>query len=326
MCKFSIIIPIYNVEKYLKNCIESILQQDFDDYEILLINDGSTDNSLSICKEYQNSDKRIKTISKENAGVSSARNLGISNAVGEFIIFLDADDTLTKNVLRKIDNIIYKNLNLDLIITDYNLNKDNVIHETKNEIFNKDIRFESGEKAIETIRNNNYELPKSVWRCVFKSTTVKNNQITFNLDYSCAEDFDFVLKMILISKNIYYSKLKLINYLIIRRDSATYKIKYKNVISEMRVFSKYYYYFKEKNFSYNVYSYFANNYANSIYTICELNNKIEINEVINDVNNNKIILKDLKGNKYIVSKLVWKIFGYYTGSKILRVINKIRKK
>ena len=95
----SIIIPIYNVEKYLNSCIESILSQPVKDFELLLINDGSKDNSLVICNEYATKDSRIKVFDKPNGGVSSARNLGLDNATGEYIMFVDADDRLTPNAL-----------------------------------------------------------------------------------------------------------------------------------------------------------------------------------------------------------------------------------
>ena len=95
--KLSIIIPVYNAEKYIGECIKSILQCDSSDIEIIIINDGSKDKSLSIIKEYQKNDKRIYIIDKENEGVSIARNTGIKEAKGDWIMFVDADDILTND-------------------------------------------------------------------------------------------------------------------------------------------------------------------------------------------------------------------------------------
>lgn len=95
----SIIIPVYNVEKYLDSCIESILSQQVKDFELLLVNDGSRDSSLAICNRYASKDNRIKVFDKPNGGVSSARNLGLDNATGEYIMFVDADDRLVPNAL-----------------------------------------------------------------------------------------------------------------------------------------------------------------------------------------------------------------------------------
>ncbi len=88
----SIIVPIYNVEKYLKKCLESIINQTYENLEIILVNDGSTDRCGEICEEFTKKDKRIKVIHKENGGLSDARNVGIKNAMGSFIGFVDSDD------------------------------------------------------------------------------------------------------------------------------------------------------------------------------------------------------------------------------------------
>lgn len=100
MTKFSIIIPAYNVADYLPACLDSVLQQDFSDYEIILIDDGSTDSTGQICDEYQNS--KIRVIHQQNAGLSEARNSGVKIATGEYLIFLDGDDLLTHNALTQI--------------------------------------------------------------------------------------------------------------------------------------------------------------------------------------------------------------------------------
>lgn len=93
----SVIVPIYNVEKYLRRCIDSILSSDYKDLEIILVNDGSLDNCLDICKEYQSKDERIKVIDKENGGLSSARNAGLDLAKGEYISFIDSDDYISSD-------------------------------------------------------------------------------------------------------------------------------------------------------------------------------------------------------------------------------------
>ncbi len=98
MCRISIIVPVYNVEKYLKKCVDSILGQTFTDFELLLIDDGSTDNSGSICDELAKTDNRIKVIHKENGGLSDARNIGIEVAKGDFIGFIDSDDYIDEDM------------------------------------------------------------------------------------------------------------------------------------------------------------------------------------------------------------------------------------
>ena len=103
--KYSIIVPVYNAETYLPDAIESVLSQDFNDWELILINDGSIDKSQTICEYYQKQDQRIKLISKNNEGVSVTRNIGLESAKGEFIVFLDADDWLEKVFLLSLIHI-----------------------------------------------------------------------------------------------------------------------------------------------------------------------------------------------------------------------------
>ena len=88
----SIIVPVFNVEKYLRQCLDSILGQTFNQFEVIIVNDGSTDNSGAICQEYEARDNRIVYLEKENEGVSEARNLGLDFATSEYIIFIDSDD------------------------------------------------------------------------------------------------------------------------------------------------------------------------------------------------------------------------------------------
>ena len=98
----SCIIPVYNTQKYLPRCIESVLAQTFVDWEMLLIDDGSTDASGSICDEYAAKDERIRVFHKENGGISSARNVGLNYAQGEWIFFVDSDDSLPKTSLESL--------------------------------------------------------------------------------------------------------------------------------------------------------------------------------------------------------------------------------
>lgn len=115
MVKFSIIVPVYNVEKYLEDCLDSILKQTYDDFEVIVVNDGSTDNSQKVIDNYAKRDNRIKAFKKKNGGVSDARNYGISKAKGEYFIFVDSDDTINDKLLEKLDKEIKKYDEIDLI-------------------------------------------------------------------------------------------------------------------------------------------------------------------------------------------------------------------
>lgn len=134
----SIIVPIFNTEKYLDRCLKSLLQQTYKNIEIILINDGSTDSSLQICKKYVKHYKNIILIDSSNNGVSSARNQGIKKANGKYIVFVDSDDEITKDAV----NIMYKKIqceDVDVVISNYAIvNKDGTKKTNKN---NKMIKY-----------------------------------------------------------------------------------------------------------------------------------------------------------------------------------------
>lgn len=118
--KISIIVPIYNVEQYLEDCLESILSQTFTNFELILVNDGSTDNCGEICDNYEKKDSRVKVIHKENGGVSSARNMGIDAAKGKYIGFIDPDDTIERNMYELLLNSMTK-YKADIVICPYKM-------------------------------------------------------------------------------------------------------------------------------------------------------------------------------------------------------------
>ena len=145
----SIIVPIYNVGKYLPRCIESILNQTFNNFELILVNDGSTDNSGVVCDDYAKKDTRIKIIHKSNGGVSSARNAGLYVAKGEYIGFVDPDDYIDKNMYEKLYRLCIDN-NSDIAICRFN-------REINGKIQNK----ESTEEIIEL---NNMEAMNELFK------------------------------------------------------------------------------------------------------------------------------------------------------------------
>ena len=107
MPKFSIIIPVYNVEKYLKKCLDSVFNQTYKDYEVIVVNDGTKDNSMDIVKDYD-----VKVINQKNQGLSAARNAGVKKATGEYLIFLDSDDYWEKDLLKELSKSLKNNPDL----------------------------------------------------------------------------------------------------------------------------------------------------------------------------------------------------------------------
>lgn len=191
----SIIVPVYNTEKYLRRCIDSVLAQTFTDFELLLIDDGSTDFSPSICDEYARADKRIKTFHKPNGGVSSARNFGLDRANGEWVTFIDSDDYVTPSLLE--DYALKFNTNADLYIQGYiDVNGGNLQKMFKNEFLVFDDCFKDSESLRKRV------LYAYVYNKLFRIDYIRQYNICFNSTITMVEDTIFVFQYITHIKSV----------------------------------------------------------------------------------------------------------------------------
>ncbi|WP_175640176.1 glycosyltransferase family 2 protein [Metabacillus schmidteae] len=168
----SIIVPIYNSERFIDKTITSIVNQTYKNIEIILLDDGSTDNSLNIMKKYEKQDGRIKVFSHKNQGQSFTRNKGIEISSGEFLVFVDSDDWLDKHFVEKMYTEISKT-NSEIIVCDYYIHYSNKLKEMAYN-YSKDI---VGEEAFELMLNGN--ISHTCWGKIFKSTLIKNSNVLF---------------------------------------------------------------------------------------------------------------------------------------------------
>ena len=188
--KFSFVIPIYNSEKYLRQCVDSILFQTYDDYEIILVDDGSKDGSSDICDEYAAGYDLVKVIHKENGGQSSARNVGVKAAEGEYVLFLDSDDFISdKTFLEEIDRIGGK----DVIIYSYSkyYSEDKIIP------MQVDYGALPAEKNLflrDTVAMDGFFC--SCWSKAVKRSILVDNDIVFDEALNC-EDVDWYYKVVM---------------------------------------------------------------------------------------------------------------------------------
>lgn len=205
--KVSVIIPVYNAEKFLKYCLNSVINQTYNNLEIILINDGSIDNSLDVCNEYTKKYKNIKLFTQKNAGVSSARNLGIKKSSGEFLAFVDSDDYVNPYFIEKLVNLITKE-NVDLAasgiikVPDYNYSK---------------IYSEYNEKT--TTANGAYNMMLTDvnffgYSCnkLYKKKIIVDNKIFFDENIHICEDFEFNARYLQYANNITYCSEQLYYY------------------------------------------------------------------------------------------------------------------
>ena len=200
MSLISIIIPIYNVEKYLKGCLESIINQTIKNIEIILIDDGSTDRSGIICDEYKIKDNRIKVIHKENEGLSSARNAGLAVARGEYIMFCDPDDLYFPSSCEVMLNEIIKT-HADYVIGNYkNMDEDGKPWDFP--VFSLD-KYKNFKLDIKDHKNSFFIMNSSVCNKIFRKSFIDKYKLEF-VEKVPAEDAIFTTFLFIKSKNVYY--------------------------------------------------------------------------------------------------------------------------
>lgn len=187
--KVSIIVPIYNSEKYLEKCIDSLLNQDYDNVEILLINDGSIDGSKIICEKYAKNNKKVRLYNNKNTGVSYSRNFGLKNCTGDFVTFIDSDDYVAYNYISTLIEYQVKD-DYDIVISNAKNILETRIIEDKNErqpvILNRD-------DTLNAFFNSKYFSPVC-WGRLYKKNIIKG--IAFDETMSIAEDGKFLLEVI----------------------------------------------------------------------------------------------------------------------------------
>ncbi len=222
--KYSIVIPIYNCERFIDRCIKSIINQSYKNIELILINDGSTDNSNIICKKYSENDNRIVYIEQKNSGVSSARNKGIEKATGDYITFVDSDDYIEKNTLELLNKIIEKE-KCDIIKYGY-VKESRFLKKTYEFSIEKNINInrESYNEKVYPYIFQTYDL-SNIWNAIYKKEVISN--IRFDEDLKYGEDFKFMIQALLQSKSLYIESRCLYHY-VYNSNSAINKNNMKN--------------------------------------------------------------------------------------------------
>ena len=205
----SVVVPVYNAEKYLDKCIESIINQKYSNLEIILVDDGSKDNSLGLCKKYAKNDKRIKVIPKENGGVSTARNVGIEAASGDFIAFIDSDDYIDENMYF---NMIQKasEYECDIVMCDcYKVNcdkKEVFTHDIRSGFYNKEQLYSEYFGKLLMLDSINYPPTVSNWLMLISADIIKDNKLKYKEGIKFSEDLLFGSQVMYYANSFYYLK------------------------------------------------------------------------------------------------------------------------
>lgn len=205
----SIVVPVYNVEKFLSHCIDSILNQSYKNIELILVDDGSRDHSGKICDDYAKKDKRVKVYHKKNGGVSSARNYGMINAHGQYITFIDSDDWISKNFL---ENFRVEEIQADLYIS-------GALYDIEGKLYSKKKYSEQYADNIDDIakcffsqnlKDNGYP-----WGKLFLLDIIQSNGIFFDEKLSINEDHIFIFWYFCYIHSLYVTSTADYHYLVI---------------------------------------------------------------------------------------------------------------
>ena len=321
----SIVIPVYNVEKYLEKCLKSVLSQNFTDYEIILVNDGSTDTSLEICKSFANSDNRIILIDKENGGLSDARNQGIIESKGKYIMFLDSDDYW--NEFDALDNLVIEmESNSDVVLYKYQEYFFEYKKLVKKKTLDYNIKALNQDKNIiidKIFRDGNF--PGSAWRVAIKRSFVLENKLFFTKGIK-SEDIDWIINVFIHLKSISAVDDDFYIYLKNRPGSITNTANFKSFKDLYYSINKWRSILEEikEPFSQDLLSFLAYEYIITVMIFDRLSNA-DKKEAINYLKKQKSILKYTKGFKNNICKLLINCLGFTLSSNIITRLYRISK-
>lgn len=313
----SIIIPVYNADKYLAKCLDTIINQTFKNLEIILVDDGSTDNSKEIIKSYMEKDSRIIAFFKNNEGVSATRNLGIINSTGDYITFVDADDWINLNLYEEALEKVQENT-CDIVLYSYvkqyttNHQVTEMLPFKSEEILDKDKIFNDLILNLIAYEDETKEsIMGSIWRCIFKSDLIKNNNLYFDTSMDYAEDLIFCLNAFKQSNSMYILNKPLYNYRF-NESSVTAKYSLAHFEKQLIIHKKIKEVFKDttNNKLINRINIMMLRYIiNGITHVCNANNSfIEKYKTIKKILNNERTV-DIRNNYTIKSKK-YKILQY----------------
>lgn len=239
----SIIVPIYNAEKYLNRCIDSILNQEYSDFELILVNDGSKDASPQICDEYAAKDARVRVIHKENTGVSDTRNIAIDHATGKYLQFLDSDDWITPDATKLLVRTA-EDYHCDMVISDfYRVVGEHLAHKGDIE--------EDGVMTLEEFAAHMVENPADfyygvLWNKLFRRDIVEEHHLRMNTEISWCEDFMFNLEYFRHAKVFYALQVPIYYYVRTKGSLASQGMSISNTLKmKLMVFEYYNNFYKQ---------------------------------------------------------------------------------
>lgn len=319
----SVVVPIYKVEKYLKKCIDSILFQTYKNIEIILVEDGSPDNCGIICDEYAKKDKRVKVIHKQNGGLSDARNFGIDLAKGEYIIFVDSDDYIDRNMCRILLNYA-KKYDADIVSCNFKEVYVNNLEKINKQCINKKLEIVSNIETLYKYFLKNTTDMVVVWNKLYKKSIFFDKKNIRFPKGKLHEDMYTTYKLYYYASKIVFID-DILYYYFRHENSITGSISKKNLLDEIDAIIEHYEFFKDKKIDLKYMTQIK--CIDSYMEFLKIRNKMMLNDkILNDkmIDLKKCILfnkKDVLKNPYMNLKKYIKYLLIYFNIKY--ILNKI---
>jgi len=320
--RFSIIIPCYNTAPYLKKCLDSIIRQTYQNWEIIAVNDGSTDDTLDTLKDYSDRDNRIKVINQENKGVSSARNKAIETANGEYIMFIDSDDWYKDE--HSLEQIV-KSLehgDIDIIVFRYQCVKEKKEGCSENVLlyFNKMKEYiYTGEKYLYTVLSIDKQYLWYPWLYAFKREFWTNNKFRFDENLWIQEDADIIYKVLLKARKVKVLDSPIYQYRI-REDSACHSLSFQSMKEQLNCCLRNIDTVSSMDIKEDLKSLLYNNFVCTYFAILSMSNYLNKNDrkkVLKLLNKNQHLMRFAMTKNNRVIKVVAQILGIKITSRLL---------
>lgn len=321
---FSIIIPVYNAEKYIERCVKSVLVQTFKDWELIIVDDGSTDDSRIVCSKLKQGYSNIRVLYKINGGAASARNLGVKEAIGNYILFIDSDDYWEgEKVLSQLEKQL-RDKSCDVCLYGcYDEFADSKIRVKSRGDYEKDVFASKNKGKILTSLVSTNQFPGSCWIMSVKRELLTSNNITFE-EKNRAEDIGWILSVVDKSKNFKYINAPIYVYTKGRWDSITGTANLNSVKGVLKTTLNWNRKLKEEK-NYEIYQALNSYLAYEFMTAVLLYDKLPKNQ---KREMKQIYVKSCPNMKRIIEKrtriacLIYRVFGLTLTSKIFTCIRK----
>lgn len=326
----SIIIPVYNIKEYLEICIKSILNQNYANFEVLLVNDGSTDGSELICKNYELEYDEVRVINKQNGGLSDARNTGLLDAKGEYILFLDGDDFLRENILADLAEYTLSKKNPDVVIYDYAkfFQRKNEYKLVDRNISSEIISKKNGVNVLEYLLKNEKSFNWFAWQCLYKRDMLIQHNLFFEKG-RLYEDVLWLPNVFGKAESVEYFNKTVYIYRLEREGQITSAVTQRSLVDNVYIPVYWSKRLDQLGVEKELKELLMNNFAIRYYYAIWFLGFIELNkrqEVIELLKKNKFLIKYSNGTITKITATLVKTIGFNKTSKLFKLAIKFKRK